>query len=51
MQDELRACCNDNDNMLGNMCGGRNCCSNDTEILIFLLIFLLLFTNFGCCCR
>lgn len=43
-----------------NILGGERCCnnngilgsSNDCEILLFLIIFLLLFTNFGCgCCR
>lgn len=24
-------------------------CGNDSEILFFIIIFLLLFTNFGCC--
>ena len=41
---------------------GLNCCScnnnvgglfriggNNSEILLFLVVFLLLFTNFGCC--
>ena len=30
----------------------RNCgcgCNNDSTILFFLIVFLLLFTNFGCC--
>lgn len=32
----------------------RNCgcgcgCGNDSTILFFLIVFLLLFTNFGCC--
>lgn len=42
-------------------CGGNNgCCGNglsglfggcggNSEILFFLIIFLLLFTNYGCC--
>lgn len=37
-------------------CGGNNngffggCgCGGNSEILFFLIIFLLLFTNFGCC--
>ena len=40
-------------------CGGCGCnnggflnglfCGNDSEILFFIIIFLLLFTNFGCC--
>ena len=32
-----------NNGFLGNLCGGNS------EILFFLIIFLLLFTNFGCC--
>ena len=24
-------------------------CGNDSEILFFIIVFLLLFTNFGCC--
>lgn len=28
---------------------GRNGCGNDSTILFFIIIFLLLFTNFGCC--
>lgn len=59
MQEEMRNCgCNDNCGC-GNNCGilgnlfGRNgcgCCGSDTEILFFIIIFLLLFTNFGCGC-
>ena len=33
---------------LGNLFGGCGCGGN-SEILFFLIIFLLLFTNFGCC--
>lgn len=38
-----------------NGCGGNNgCCGGlfggNSEILFFLIIFLLLFTNFGCGC-
>ncbi len=37
--------CGNNNGFLGNLC-----C--DSEILFFIIIFLLLFTNFGCgCCR
>ncbi len=38
-------CCNSNN------CGFLNglFCGNDSEILFFIIIFLLLFTNFGCC--
>lgn len=33
-------------------CGNNNgCgCGGDSTILFFLIVFLLLFTNFGCCC-
>lgn len=50
MQEEVR-----NNNSCGcNPLGGlfRNCgcgCGNDSTILFFLIVFLLLFTNFGCC--
>lgn len=30
-------------------CGLFNGCGCDSEILFFIIIFLLLFTNFGCC--
>ncbi len=35
----------------GNPMGGflGNCCGNNSEILFFIIIFLLLFTNCGCC--
>ena len=46
MPDELRNCgCNNNNGILGGLFNG--CCSQDTEILLFLIIFLLLFTSFG----
>ncbi len=35
-------CCCKNNGILGNLFGG------DSEILFFLIVFLLLFTNFGC---
>lgn len=35
---------------LGNLFG-RNNGGCDSEILFFIIIFLLLFTNFGCCGR
>ena len=38
-------CCNNNNN------GGFLGCGCDSEILFFIIIFLLLFTNFGCCNR
>lgn len=37
-------CCGNNGGFLGNF----GC---DSEILFFIIIFLLLFTNFGCCNR
>ena len=37
-----------NGNPLGGLFGGCGCGGN-SEILFFLIIFLLLFTNFGCC--
>ena len=41
---ETRGCgCGNNGGFLSNLCGG------DSEILFFIIIFLLLFTNFGCC--
>ena len=44
-----RGCCNNNSGILGGNCG---CCGNDSTILFFIIIFLLLFTNFGCgCCN
>lgn len=49
MQEEVRNCgCNNNP--LNNLFGGCGCgCGNDSTILFFLIVFLLLFTNFGCC--
>lgn len=35
----------------GGLFSGNGCCGCDSEILFFIIIFLLLFTNFGCCCR
>lgn len=40
--------CGCNNGGLGNLFGGCGCGGN-SEILFFLIIFLLLFTNFGCC--
>ncbi len=46
---EPRNCgCGCGNNGLGNLFGGCGCGGN-SEILFFLIIFLLLFTNFGCC--
>ena len=54
MNDDLRSCgcgcgcgCgNNNGGLFRGLCGG-----GDTEILFFLVVFLLLFTSFGCCSR
>ena len=50
MQDEVRNCgcnsCNNNGGFLNNLFGG----CGDSEILFFIIVFLLLFTNFGCGC-
>ena len=47
---DQRECCN-NGGMLGGLFGKRGCgCGgNNSEVLFFLIIFLLLFTDFGCC--
>lgn len=43
--------CGNNGGFLSNFFGGCGC-NGDSEILFFIIIFLLLFTNFGCgCCR
>lgn len=57
MPDEARNCgcgcgCNNNGGFLNGLFGG----CGDSEILFFIIIFLLLFTNFGCgnqrgCCN
>ena len=45
MQDSNNRCCGcNNEGFLNGLFGG-----NDSEILFFIIIFLLLFTNFGCC--
>ncbi len=48
---EPRNCgCASGNSGLGGLFGGCGCgCGNNSEILFFLIIFLLLFTNFGCC--
>ena len=47
MQEEVRNCgCNN-----GPLGGLFNGCCGDSEILFFIIIFLLLFTNFGCGCN
>ncbi len=40
---------NNNCGCFGNLFGGSGC--GDNSILFFILIFLLLFTNCGCCNR
>ena len=53
MQEEVRNCgCNDgcgcnNGGLFGNLFRGSG---NDSEILFFIIIFLLLLTNFGSGC-
>lgn len=54
MQEEVRNCgCNNcgcgcnNGGFFNGLFGGCGC---DSEILFFIIIFLLLFTNFGCGC-
>ena len=55
MQEDVRGCgCDNNCNnggLLGNLFGRNGCCGGDNSILFFILIFLLLFTNCGCCNR
>jgi hypothetical protein len=54
MQEENRGCdegprggCNN----FGGPFGGNGCGCGDNGILFFIIIFLLLFTNSGCCGR
>ena len=51
MEEEIRTCNNNNNGLLGGLFRNNGCgCGNgDTSILFFLIIFLLLFTNYGCC--
>lgn len=59
MQEEVRGCgcdnncCCNNGGFLGNLFGrnGCGCGCGDNSILFFILIFLILFTNCGCCNR
>ncbi len=52
MQEEVRSCGNNNNGgILGNLFGSNGCGCGDNSILFFILIFLLLFTNYGCCNR
>ena len=47
-QNDRSSGCNNNNGIFGGLFGGNGCgCSNDSEILFFIIIFLLLFTNFG----
>lgn len=57
MQEEVRNCgcgcnngcgCGNNGGFLNGLLGGCGC--GDSEILFFIIIFLLLFTNCGCGC-
>ncbi len=52
MPDDNRNCgCDNNGGLLGGLFRGNDCgCGNDCTILFFIIVFLLLFTNFGCCC-
>lgn len=52
-QNDNRGCCDDGRGRCNNNGGlfGNFGCGCDSEILFFIIIFLLLFTNFGCCCR
>ncbi len=49
MQEERNCNCNNN-NSCG-LFGGCGCNGGDNTILFFIIVFLLLFTNFGCCNR
>ena len=53
MEEDIRTCNNNNNGILGGLFRNNGCgcgCGNgDTSILFFLIIFLLLFTNYGCC--
>lgn len=52
MQEEVRNCgcgCGNNNGLFNGMFGGCGC--GDSEILFFIIVFLLLFTNCGCGCR
>lgn len=53
MQEERDCGCESNRNcgMLNGLFGGCGCGNSDNTILFFIIVFLLLFTNFGCCNR
>lgn len=48
MPDDRNCGCG-NSGPLGGLFGQRGCCGGDSTVLFFLIVFLLLFTNFGCC--
>lgn len=47
MPEEGRSC-GSNNGIFNGLFGG---CGENSEILFFIIIFLLLFTNFGCGCQ
>lgn len=47
--EENRNCGCNNGGILNGLFGGCRC-GDDSTILFFIIIFLLLFTNFGCGC-
>ena len=52
MPEEGRNCgcgCGNNNGVLGGLFGGDGCCNS--EILFFIIVFLLVFTHCGCCGR
>ena len=54
MPEERNCQCESNRNcgLFNGLFGGCGCNSdNDNTILFFIIVFLLLFTNFGCCNR
>ncbi len=42
-------CCGNQGGFLGGLFGRNGCGCGDSGILFFIIIFLLLFTNNGCC--
>ena len=46
-QDQRNCGCGCGNNLLSGLFGGCGCGGN-SEILFFIIVFLLLFTNFGC---
>lgn len=47
---DQRNCGCNNGGVLGGLFGRHGCgCGNNSEVLFFLIVFLLLFTDFGCC--